>query len=99
LDNAGKYSTGTPSVTVTTNSEKDGVVISVADKGIGISAGELKKVFNKFYRVSQGNRHDVKGFGLGLSYVKLMVEAHRGTIDVQSKVNEGTTFVLIFPYK
>ncbi len=99
LDNAVKYSTGTPSVTVTTNSEKDGVVISVADKGIGISAGELKKVFNKFYRVSQGNRHDVKGFGLGLSYVKLMVEAHRGTIDVQSKVNEGTTFVLIFPYK
>ena len=99
LDNAVKYSTGAPMVVIGTTSEKNGIVISVKDKGIGIDSGDLKKIFNKFYRVSQGNRHDVKGFGLGLSYVKLMVEAHHGTIDVKSKLNEGTTFILFFPFK
>jgi len=99
LDNAVKYSAGMPAVTVSTVSEKGGIVITVADKGIGIAPEELKKIFNKFYRVSQGNRHDVKGFGLGLSYVKLMVEAHGGTIDAQSRLNEGTTFILFLPFK
>jgi two-component system, OmpR family, phosphate regulon sensor histidine kinase PhoR len=99
LDNAIKYSTGKPSISINTSSEKNGVVITVKDKGIGIDRNDLKKIFNKFYRVSQGNRHDVKGFGLGLSYVKLMVEAHRGTIDVKSKLNAGTTFILFFPFK
>jgi two-component system phosphate regulon sensor histidine kinase PhoR len=99
LDNAVKYSTGAPSIQVRTKSEKNGIVISITDKGIGIADKDLKKIFNKFYRVSQGNRHDVKGFGLGLSYVKLMVEAHRGTIDVKSVINQGTTFVLFFPFK
>ena len=99
LDNAVKYSAETIAVQVSTIADKNGIVISIADKGIGIDAKDLKKIFNKFYRVSQGNRHDVKGFGLGLSYVKLLVEAHRGTVDVKSKTNEGTTFILFFPFK
>lgn len=99
LDNAVKYSRGVPNIEIVVSSEKDGVVIAIKDKGIGVDSKDLKKIFNKFYRVSQGNRHDVKGFGLGLSYVKLMVEAHHGTIDVKSKLNEGTTFILFFPFK
>ena len=99
LDNAVKYSGETIAVQIHSAAEKNGVVISIGDKGMGIEAKDLKKIFNKFYRVSQGNRHDVKGFGLGLSYVKLLVEAHRGTIDVKSKVNEGTTFIIFFPLK
>ena len=99
LDNAVKYSTGVPFIEVRTQSDKNGIVISISDKGIGIADRDLKKIFNKFYRVSQGNRHDVKGFGIGLCYVKLMVEAHHGTIDVKSVINEGTTFVLFFPFK
>jgi two-component system phosphate regulon sensor histidine kinase PhoR len=99
LDNAGKYSSETIDIQITTVSEKNGIVISISDKGIGINPADLKKIFNKFYRVSQGNRHDVKGFGLGLSYVKLLVEAHGGTIDVKSILNSGSTFILFFPYK
>jgi len=99
LDNAVKYSAGTISIQVSTIAEKSGIVISITDNGIGIDAKDQKKIFNKFFRVSQGNRHDVKGFGLGLSYVKLLVEAHRGTVEVKSKLNEGTTFILFFPFK
>jgi two-component system, OmpR family, phosphate regulon sensor histidine kinase PhoR len=99
MDNAVKYANGTPLIRIVTTSEKNGIVIKVADNGIGIAPDDLKKIFNKFYRVSQGNRHDVKGFGLGLSFVKLMVDAHRGSIDVRSKLNEGTTFILFFPMK
>ena len=99
IDNAFKYSPPDSIVEIITSDETNGIVIAVKDQGIGIAGKELKKIFNKFYRVSQGNRHDVKGFGLGLSYVKLMVEAHRGTIDVNSRVNEGTTFILFFPFK
>jgi len=99
LDNAVKYSKAAPSIQINLIAEKKGVVVTIADNGIGIPPADLKKVFNKFYRVSQGNRHDVKGFGLGLSYVKLLVEAHRGTIEVKSKISEGTTFIVFFPFK
>ena len=99
VDNAFKYSAHDSFVEIFTSDERNGIVIAVKDQGIGIAGKEVKKIFNKFYRVSQGNRHDVKGFGLGLGYVKLMVDAHRGTIDVNSRVSEGTTFILFFPFK
>jgi two-component system phosphate regulon sensor histidine kinase PhoR len=69
----------------------------VADQGIGMSKDQLSKIFDQFYRIPTGNLHDVKGFGLGLSYVKLMVEAHKGKIDVRSELGKGSSFILFFP--
>jgi two-component system phosphate regulon sensor histidine kinase PhoR len=69
----------------------------ITDRGIGLRPEDKKRVFEKYYRVSTGNRHDVKGFGLGLSYVKLMIEAHRGTITLNSTFGEGTEIEVILP--
>jgi len=97
LDNAMKYCLGFPEIIVTTRAQNKGIVIEVGDEGIGISAENQKRIFQKFYRVPTGNVHDVKGFGLGLSYVKTIIEAHRGRVDVQSELGKGSTFKLYLP--
>jgi two-component system phosphate regulon sensor histidine kinase PhoR len=97
LDNAIKYSKEKPELELYTRNTNGSIEIEFKDHGIGISKDQKKYIFDKFYRVHTGNLHDVKGFGLGLSYVKAMVEAHQGTIDVQSEPGEGSSFLIKFP--
>ena len=97
LDNATKYSSEAPKIHVKTIQHATAVEISVQDHGIGMTKDELRRIFDKFYRVSTGNLHDVKGFGLGLSYVKAIVDAHKGKIDVSSELGKGSTFSVYFP--
>lgn len=97
LDNAVKYSNGTPEIIVSTRNEKNGIYIAVTDNGIGIRKQDQKRIFDQFYRVSTGNVHDVKGFGLGLSYVKKIVDAHNGVIKLNSEYRRGTTFEIFIP--
>ena len=99
LDNANKYSPEEPEITLYTRNLKDGVEVIVEDKGIGMTKEALKHIFDKFYRVHTGNLHDVKGFGLGLSYVKAIMTAHQGEITVKSEVGKGSSFILHFPFK
>lgn len=99
IDNSIKYSKEDPSIIVYTKSNSKGVVVGVKDNGLGLSREAQKMVFTRFYRVSHGNLHNVKGFGLGLSYVKSIVEAHKGTISLRSKLNKGTSIELFFPNK
>ena len=98
LDNAIKYSPDAPQVDILTRSGNEGLQILVSDKGIGMQKEVLSSVFEPFYRVPTGNVHNVKGFGLGLSYVKKIVEAHGGQVHVSSKLGEGSTFELTIPY-
>jgi two-component system, OmpR family, phosphate regulon sensor histidine kinase PhoR len=99
LDNAEKYTEAVPSIIVRTDNNANGVVISISDNGIGLSKESIKHIFEKFYRVHTGNLHNVKGFGLGLSYVKAMVDGHGGTITVNSEQGKGSTFIVSLPHK
>lgn len=97
MDNALKYCDKTPILTLETWNEKDNICVSIEDNGIGIKKEHLKKIFEKFYRVSTGNLHNVKGFGLGLAYVRKIVKDHQGVIKVESEVGLGTKFTIIIP--
>ncbi len=99
IDNSNKYFINIPEIIIRTENYEKGVILFVTDKGIGISKDQLRRVFDKFYRVPTGNIHNVKGYGLGLSYVKDIVEMHGGKLEVQSKVNIGTTFIIYLPYE
>jgi two-component system, OmpR family, phosphate regulon sensor histidine kinase PhoR len=96
LDNAVKYSTCAPEIRVIAEVSGNAFSLQIADRGIGIKSEDQSRVFDRFFRVSTGNRHDVKGFGLGLSYVKTIVELHGGKISVMSKPGEGSTFKIVF---
>lgn len=97
MENAIKYSPAIPTISIRTENIDPFIKICIGDSGIGISKEDLERVFEKYYRVSTGNTHDVKGFGLGLSYVKLIVEAHQGTVSIHSKIGEGTTVEIKLP--
>jgi len=94
LDNAIKYSDGAPKIDVYTENVKDNIILKVKDQGIGMSKAAQKRIFEKFYREHTGNIHNVKGHGLGLSYVKRIVEDHHGEIYVESEKGKGSIFII-----
>ena len=96
LENALKYSTE-PQINVVLQASDKHLQLSIEDNGIGISEEFLPKIFDKFFRVPTGNVHNIKGYGLGLSYVKNVIERHNGTIEVNSKIGEGSTFIMTLP--
>jgi two-component system, OmpR family, phosphate regulon sensor histidine kinase PhoR len=99
LDNANKYSAEAPDIAISTFNVNGGIQINVADKGIGMSKEDQKHIFDKFFRVHTGNLHDVKGFGLGLSYVKAITMAHQGNIEVKSEPGKGSKFSIYLPVR
>lgn len=98
IDNANKYSLNTPEIKVSTKNNTKGMLITVTDAGIGISKTVQSRIFERFYRQASGNIHNVKGFGLGLSYVKAVVEANKGSITVQSEPEKGSIFSVFLPF-
>jgi len=99
LDNAEKYSKNHPEISISTSNGKNGLFITVRDAGIGIKESFQKHIFDKFFRVPTGDLHNVKGFGLGLSYVKTIIEAHKGSITIKSDLDKGTQFDIYLPFK
>lgn len=99
LENALKYSPNKPYIEIRTNNDHKNLIIEVEDHGIGIAKKETKRIFNDFYRVTHGNRHDTKGFGLGLGYVKKIVSLHHGSVSVRSELGKGSTFIISLPIK
>jgi len=97
LDNALKYSPENPDITVETKNNGKGIILSVQDKGIGMSKSVQSKIFERFYRQSSGNVHDVKGFGLGLNYVRAIIDAHKGNVTVTSEPGRGSRFDIFLP--
>jgi two-component system phosphate regulon sensor histidine kinase PhoR len=98
LDNANKYSPEAPQISIQTRNTREGVYLTVTDKGIGMSKDAVQRIFERFYRVPTGNVHNVKGFGLGLSYVKTILQMHQGNIRVESQLNKGSSFEVYLPY-
>ena len=98
LDNANKYSPDAPQIHIRTENISTGVILKISDQGIGMDKEYTEKIFDKFYRVSTGNVHDVKGFGLGLSYVKSVIDMHHGNISVKSEPGKGSTFKVYLPF-
>ncbi|MFT4594614.1 MAG: two-component system phosphate regulon sensor histidine kinase PhoR [Polaribacter sp.] len=99
VDNALKYTDKIPVIKVGTRNEQQGIVVFIEDNGIGITKDNQKKIFEKLFRVPTGNIHNVKGFGLGLSYVKAIVDKHNGWIKVKSEPNRGSRFEILIPHK
>ncbi len=97
IDNANKYSNDTPKINISTLNDHHHLVIKINDKGIGMNKEQLKKIFEQFYRIPTGNLHDVKGFGLGLSYVSTIVKKMKGTVTVKSEKDKGSEFEIRFP--
>jgi two-component system, OmpR family, phosphate regulon sensor histidine kinase PhoR len=97
IDNANKYSSDTPEITITTRNTGKNLIIEIADKGIGMTKEQSKRIFDQFYRVPTGNLHDVKGFGLGLNYVQDIIKKLNGTVKVSSEKDRGTTFEISLP--
>jgi len=98
LDNAIKYSPERPELSIRTSNNGPDLIVVISDNGIGIEKEYQKEVFNKFYRVPTGDVHNVKGFGLGLAYIKTIVELHEGSITLQSEKGKGTAFTITLPY-
>ncbi len=98
IDNALKYSDGQPEILIQTLNKEGKFILTVCDNGIGIGQEFQQKVFEKFFRVPTGDVHDVKGFGLGLTYIKSIIELHGGTIELQSEIGKGTAFIIRLPY-
>ena len=99
LDNAVKYCEVEPNIRVRTSNADNGLLLEISDNGIGIRRENLKQIFDKFYRVPTGNIHNVKGFGLGLYYVKIIIEQHGGRVQVKSTPGKGTVFTIWLPLK
>lgn len=99
IDNAIKYSATSPKLSITTNSADRGILITVSDNGIGMKPEAQKHAFDNFYRENTSDTHDVKGFGLGLSYAKYIVDIHKGDISLKSKQGKGTVFTIYLPKK
>jgi two-component system phosphate regulon sensor histidine kinase PhoR len=99
VDNAVKYTEKEPRIAIATRSDDRGITVSVTDNGIGIAASEQRKIFERLYRVPTGNIHNAKGFGLGLSYVRNVVERHGGRIRVESAPGRGSTFHIFIPFE
>ncbi|HZL10289.1 MAG TPA: HAMP domain-containing sensor histidine kinase [Prolixibacteraceae bacterium] len=98
LDNANKYSYQTPEIKITTRNTSKGILIAIEDKGIGMTKAVQNRIFERFYRQTSGNIHNVKGFGLGLSYVKAVLEANHGSISVNSELGKGSRFEVFIPF-
>lgn len=97
IENAIKYSKDDPEITISTVNKKGGIILDISDKGIGINKENQQRVFEKFFRAETGDIHNTKGYGLGLSYVKLIIEKHNGTVTFKSKENVGSTFSIFLP--
>ena len=99
IDNAIKYAKETPFLDIRTKNKENMLIIEMEDKGVGISKDHQKKIFDKFYRIPTGNVHNVKGFGLGLSYVFNVIKNHGGLVEVKSSLGKGSTFCIKLPLK